>query len=290
MRCCVRLYLSGASHRSEFIFRNRLNLRSADMHLVAEPGDPGPAAPGPGVVTVVGGPFAGAWRNYVKSVFVKGFMYRLSCNPSVVIYIAESKTLAGKEDREYEGEALGRKMAVTFFEDAEGGLVRRVKRDGLAMEQDLLSLAELLLAIGGVELPADPDSHRTAATQEHLLESRYEHLEILRFTCTLEAAAPEVHTFSLEEQGNAEAALARELPSDQRTRMVLARCLQRNGELGPEETLKRAWDTTLVELRRRTEHHFPAPPVPAAGRARGRGPDGRGGRGRGRRGRGRPGR
>ena len=39
----------------------------------------------------------------MKSVFRKGFMYKLSCKPSVVLYIAESKTLAGKEDRVHEG-------------------------------------------------------------------------------------------------------------------------------------------------------------------------------------------
>ena len=78
------------------------------------------------------------------------------------------------------------------------------------MEQQLLSLAELLQTIGGIELPADPE--RTAATTELLLESHYQHLGLLRFTCTLEVAAPEVHVFSLEEQGNAEAAYALELP------------------------------------------------------------------------------
>ena len=53
--------------------------------------------------------FASAWRNYLKSVFQKGCMYRVSCKPSLVIYVAENKTLAGKEDRAYEGEAMGRK-------------------------------------------------------------------------------------------------------------------------------------------------------------------------------------
>ena len=146
----------------------------------------------------------------MKSVFQKGFMYRLSCKPSVALYIAENKTLAGKEDRTYDGEALGRKLAVVFFEDAEGGLVRRVKRESLAMEQQLLSLAEVLHTIGGVELPADPG--RTAAATELLLESHYQHLELLRFTCTLEVAAQEAHVSSLEEEGNAEAAMALELP------------------------------------------------------------------------------
>ena len=50
----------------------------------------------------------------MKSVFQKGFMYRVSCNPSVVLYVAENKTLAGKEDRAYEGEAMGRKMVLVF--------------------------------------------------------------------------------------------------------------------------------------------------------------------------------
>ena len=165
-------------HRSEFIYRDRFNLSAAHRDLVAD--DPrGPPAPAP-----VGGPFAAAWRNYMKPVFQKGFMYRLSCKPSVALYIAENKTLAGREDRTYDGEALGRKLAVVFFEDTEGGLVRRVKRESLAMEQQLLSLAEVLHAIGGVELPADPG--RTAAATELLLESHYQHLELLRVTCTLE--------------------------------------------------------------------------------------------------------
>ena len=43
-----------------------------------------------------GSPFELAWRNYIKSVFQKGFMYRLSLNPAVVLYVAENKTLAGK--------------------------------------------------------------------------------------------------------------------------------------------------------------------------------------------------
>ena len=42
-------------------------------------------------------------------------MYRVSCNPSVVLYVVENKTLAGKEDRAYEGEAMGRKMVLVFF-------------------------------------------------------------------------------------------------------------------------------------------------------------------------------
>ncbi len=96
-----------------------------------------------------------AWRNYMKSVFQKGFMYRLSCKPSVILYVAENKTLAGREERSYEGEALGRKMAVVFFED-HGGLVKRVNRESFGMQQTLLSIAEVLQTIGGIVVFSGP--------------------------------------------------------------------------------------------------------------------------------------
>ena len=124
----------------------------------------------------------------------------------MILYIAENKTLAGKEDRTYEGEALGRKMAIVFFEDAPGGLVRRVHRENLGMQQQLLSLAEVLQTIGGIAVPPDPA--RTAADTELLLEAQYQHLEILRYTCTLETAADEVHMYSLELGVHAEASWA----------------------------------------------------------------------------------
>ena len=107
------------------MFRERFNLSSSLEDLLEGARDAlaAPAAPG--------GPYALAWRNYIKSVFQKGRMHNMSCNPSVILYIAENKTLAGKEDRNYEEEALGRKMAVVFFEDmpGPGGLVRRVHMD-----------------------------------------------------------------------------------------------------------------------------------------------------------------
>ena len=65
--------------------------------------------------------FCWSLENYSKSVFKKGFVYKLSANPSAVCYIAENKTLAAKYYKTYEGEALGRKLAVVLFEDARGG-------------------------------------------------------------------------------------------------------------------------------------------------------------------------
>ena len=122
-------------------------------------------------------------------------MHKLPCRPSVTLYIAENKTLGGREDRKYEGEALGRKMAVVFFEGlpGPGGLVQRVNRETLGMKQELLSIAETLQTIGGIHIPADP--HRTAAPTELLLEAAYEHLEVQRFVCTVEPGHPEAHVF-----------------------------------------------------------------------------------------------
>ena len=61
--------------RSEFLYRDGFNLAAADRDLVADDAG-GPAAPVP-----IGGPFAVAWRNYMKSVFQKGKMYKNSCRP-----------------------------------------------------------------------------------------------------------------------------------------------------------------------------------------------------------------
>lgn len=220
----------------------------------------------------------------MKTVFKKGFMYKLSCGPSV-FYVSENKSLAGKEDRHYEGEALGRKLVVTFFTQAPDGHVERVNKDNLAMRQELLTIAEILQACG-FALPPDPE--RTAATAELLLEAQYANLDIARFVCVLEEQAEEVHVYKLEDEVNAEAALALELSPASRTKMLYARLLQRNAALLAGETLDRAWSCALAHLQNRAEPFLPAPPpaappAAAAAPAAGRGARGRGrGRGRGR--------
>ena len=217
----------------------------------------------------------------MKSVFQKGHMYRISCRPSVILYIAENKTLAGKEDRTHEGEALGRKIAMVFFEEADGGLVRRVHRDSSGMHQQLLTLAELLQTLGGFVVPPDPD--RSAADLELLLEAHYQGLEVMRYKCTLELAAGEVHMYSLDLGVHAETALSMDLTAEHRTKMVLARALQRNEMLLANETLQGAWNLPLARLSARAAPLFPPVLVaPAAGKGRG-GCRGKG-RGRGRRG------
>ena len=130
----------------------------------------------------------------MKSVFKKGFMYKLS---GKLFYIAENKTLAGKEDRQYEGEAVGRKMAIIFFETAPGGMAVPTH-----MNQHLLSLAELMQEVGGCVVPPDP--HRTAGDTELLLEAQYQDKELLRYKCMIEPEAPDLHTNSLHEEEPAE--------------------------------------------------------------------------------------
>ena len=253
------------------LYRQRFNLSAIDRRLVAD--DVAVVAG----ANPVGGPFAVAWRNYMKSMFQKGHMYRISCRPSVILYVAENKTLAGREDRTHEGEALGRKIAMVFFEETDGGMVRRVQRDSSGMQQQLLTLAELLQTLGGIVVPPDPD--RTAADLELLLEAHYQDLEVMRYNCTVEPAANEVHMYSLDTGVHAESALAMGLTAEHRTKMVLARALQRHAMFAANETLQAAWNLPLARLSARAAPLFPHVPVaPGAGKGRG----GRRGKGRGR--------
>ena len=203
-------------------------------------------------------------------------MRRLSVNLEVTIYISENKTLAGREDRGYEGEATGRKLVVSFFfETLPDGLVRRTIRGGTSLHPQLLTIAEILQSCG-FRLPVD--HLRSSAAAEVLLETQYQELEILRFKPLLETEAAEVHMYSLHEEVLAEEASALEGPAEQMTKMMLAMYLQRHGDLQADETLQAAWAEPLARLQART---FPL--LPRRGpRGGGRGDRGRGPRGRGR--------
>ena len=86
--------------------------------------------------------------------------------------------MAGKEDKTYEGEALGRKMAIVFFEEMhDEGLGKKENTETLSMQQELLNIAEVLQTVGIISLPPDPE--RTTAQTELLLESHDEHIEVL---------------------------------------------------------------------------------------------------------------
>ena len=210
-------------------------------------------------------------------------MYRISQAPETFIFVAENKTLAGREDRVSEGEASGRKLVVTFFELDATGLAVRVHRADSIMRTQLLNIAELLLALG-VAVPPDPD--RSAADTELLLEQQYQHLNITRYTCNVDADAPEVHVYRLSDEQDAEEAFLHEATPGARTQIMLARLLQRSNLLDVEESVSRVWQTsTLARLLERAAPVLPpdAPPEgPPGPLGRGRGPGrarGRGGPG-----------
>ena len=128
--------------RSQFLYRDRLGLSPHDHNLV-EADAPGHVAPH----AVTASPFATAWRNYIKSVFQKGYMYNIS-ERKTLLYVSENKTLGGKEDRNTDGEAAGRKLVVTFFGETHDGFAYRVDRDGCTLRPQLLNVAEILLILG----------------------------------------------------------------------------------------------------------------------------------------------
>ena len=281
-----------ATYRSSFLYRERFNL--ADARLLADEVPPVPP------LGALGGPCAAAWRNYMKSTFKPGYLYTISYKPEVLVYVVSNKTLAGAEVRGREGEALGRHLVVTFYKcDERGFAVRALVKDDGNVEQDPLSLAELLQTLGYM-LPPDPD--RTAATAELLLEAVYQDLEVMRFKPVVQPEAG-LHVYALAEETLAEDAFMLEAPPDQRTKMTLARLLQRQGAYAAGETLPLVWALSHANLLARAAPHLPAPPAPAAaaaappgappagppgapagpakGRGRGRGRGPRGGRGRG---------
>ena len=236
------------------MYRNRFNL--ADCRLLSEEV---PHAH----IPLRGGPFAQSWRPYMKSVFKKGYMYAVSCKPEALVYVAESKTLPGAEVRLHEGEASGRKLVVVFYRLDDRGLAHRVDAEDLDVKHVLLTLAELLQALE-YALPVDPE--RTAATGELMLEAAYQVLEVTRFTCIV-APAVGPHVYELDDGVNAEEAYSQDLlPVDKkRTKMVLARFLERRGNLAADETLPVAWALDHAQLLARVAPLLPVLAAAVAG-------------------------
>ena len=213
------------------------------------------------------GSFEEAWRAYLRRVFIRGSFYTISSNTKVLVYVAENKVLAGQEARNTQGEATGRKLVVVFYEfNDDNSMIQRVHRDTQGQLQQLLTMAELLQTIGGTD--AIDDTSMTAAGKEVSLERLYETLEIVRYHGTVEPNAPDLHMYRLDNEVDAEEALLLSLPDEQRTKMVLARILQRHGLLQLGETLHSSWKiSTLADLRTLAAPAHPAPvrKRPAAG-------------------------
>ena len=107
-----------------------------------------------------------------------------------------------------------------------------------------------------------------------MLEAAYQVLEVARFTCVV-APAVGPHVYELDDGVNAEEAYSQDLlPVDKkRTKMVLARFLERRGNLAADETLPVAWALDHAQLLARVAPLLPVlaaavagpPVVPPAG-------------------------
>ena len=173
-------------------------------------------------------PFVKAWRNYIRIVLKPGLWYSFAAFRRVVFHVAENKILAGREQRG-EGDAEGRVIVITFFEDSEGSspasrLVQPVDRSGTGLKPRISTVAELIKACGE-PLPADV-ARLSAAEQEAYLEERFAAHDLRRFTGALETSADGRWTYELKNESNAEQHLLEAYPLWLQTKMTLARCLE----------------------------------------------------------------
>ena len=145
-------------------------------------------------------PFVQAWRNYIRIVLKPGLWYSFAAFRRVVFHVAENKILAGREQRG-EGDAEGRVIVITFFEDSEGSspasrLVQPVDRSGTGLKPRISTVAELIKACGE-PLPADV-ARLSVAEQEAYLEERFAAHDLRRFTGALETSADDRWTYALK--------------------------------------------------------------------------------------------
>lgn len=259
--------------RFDMLWGDRLNLRSEDHHLLQEAADIAPPASS--------GQYLATWRNYLRNLVRPGFFYFFETKRSIVFYVSENKTLAGREGRG-EDEAVGRPLVVTFFEkvpDTES-LFRRVDRTGDLMRPTLLTVAELLNTCG-VWLPNDPE--RSSKDTEALLEDLFLAQGPRRMRGTLETEAPGILCYTLTDEVDAEEAYLTETLAQDLTKVALARCL----EIHLEEPRRQNFNLSWAALWERAKAFLPeplAPPAPRRGRGRGGKGNAKGGAKGGRRG------
>ena len=111
----------------------------------------------------------------MRWTFQKGKFYDFeTLRPGMYLYIAENKSLAGREERA-EGDAIGRPLTAAWFEEREetdeGCVVRRVDRTSKGLTAMLLTRAELLHAAGEPYPPLAPEA--TARETEIAMEAKF---------------------------------------------------------------------------------------------------------------------
>lgn len=169
----------------------------------------------------------------------QGFWYKFASRPARLFYVSESKALARREERAG-GEAIGKPLVLTFFEEMGPGVVRWVDRSGALMRPWLFTAAELLSAVG-VWLPPDPE--RSSRDAEAQLEDLFVEHGFRRLQGQVEPGASEVHVYTLHDEVDSEIAFFAEAQPNALTKIALARCLELHGgeHLGGRHGSRRTW-------------------------------------------------
>ena len=172
--------------------------------------------------------FEVAWSNYVRWTFQKGQIYAFdTLRPGMFLYIAENKSLAGREGRA-EGDAIGRLLTAAWFEQREeadeGCVIRRVDRTSKGLTTMLLTLAELLHAAGEPYPPLGAEA--TAREKEFAMEAKFPEVPRRCFESTHLWEEDDPWTFRLASPAPAERKYLQETPLDKLNNMALARLLE----------------------------------------------------------------
>ena len=162
------------------------------------------------------------------------------------LYVAENKSVAGREGR-YDGDALGRHLAVAWFELREerddGIVVRRVDRSSpRGLNTLLCTLAELLHA-AGEPYPA-LGAEATARDQEIAMEARFATVPRPHFESSHIWEEDDPWTFLLSSPASAETKYLAETAIGDLNNMALARQL----EISTGADRRAAWATPRRDL------------------------------------------
>jgi len=150
--------------------------------------------------------------------------------PKKWFFVGETKIIPGRDAR-LPGEAVGRPVAITWFEqadeDANGVIVQRVNSDTFEMELMLSSPAEIMRAAGCYPAAAGSDTV-SARDVEIELEGKFMDYSLTVFTHGLMASEllDDPFAFHLSEPVDAEQALWTSVVLEDMTKMGLARRLE----------------------------------------------------------------
>ena len=138
-----------------------------------------------------------------------------------------------------EDETSGRPLEVCFFElvpDPPPGdtVVHRVDRTSSALATRTYNPSQILVALG-LDSPQGPDE--TPAEWEAVVEAHYHTLERLVYSHALVPNALDHHTFLLTEPRDVEDEYVNTTPPRSLTKVDLARILEREQRLDPQDLL-----------------------------------------------------